>query len=131
MEFLKRHVFSIVCIVAAVGGIGLMITGVRAMPSVLEEMRSVESIHRNLDNLQKKPVGKDAIDAERRRIKLVNDDREKVLAKAIDLYGYQPLVEGALPEGDALQRMEFRRVYMREIEKLLTSLNFGGTVTVA
>lgn len=131
MEFLKRHMFSIICIVVAVGGIGLMITSARAMPRVLEKMRTVESIHRNLDNLQKNPVGRGAIDAERRRIKLVNDDREKVLAKAKELYGYEPLVEGALPEGDALERMKFRRAYIREIDRLLASLNFGGTATSA
>lgn len=131
MDFLKRHVFSILCIAAALGGIALMFTGARAMPAVLEKMRTVEGIYRNLDNLQAHPVGKDAIEAERKRIKLVNDDLAKVLAKAKDLYGYQPLLEGALPEGDALKRRDFRKIYMREMEKLLASLNFGGTATSA
>ncbi len=129
MDFFRRHAFVIICSVTGIAGIALMITGVRAMPRVLEEMRTAETVHRNLSNLSSNPVSEAQIDAVRQRIDAIVEDRNKVLNKALELYGYEPLVEGALPEGDALACIEFRNKYRREMENLLESLNYGGTAT--
>ena len=119
MDFLRRHAFFIVCGVVALIGIALIVTGARAMPSVLEEMNEVESTHRSLNSLQSQPVSMAKIDAAKRRIELVLDDRDKVANKANELYGYEPLVPGALPDGDALKRNDFKAKYTTEMEKLL------------
>jgi len=99
------------------------------MPRVLDEMRKAETLHRNLGGLSSNPVSQAQIDAERQRIDAIVEDRNKVLEKARELYGYEPLVEGALPDGDALARIEFRNKYRKEMEDLLESLNYGGTAT--
>ncbi len=129
MDLLRRHMFTIICSLVAAGGVGLMFTGMQKMPGVVEEMKKVEGIHRSLTGI--KPVSKATIDAEQQRIELVNADREKVITKAKELYGYEPLVAGALPVGDSLKRIDFRNAYRREMEALLKSLNYGGTASAS
>lgn len=125
MDFLRRHAFFLVCGVVALAGIALIVTGARAMPRVLEELNKAEGIHRTLGNLGSRPVNMVNINAARQRIELVLDDRDKVFAKAKELYGYEPLVPGALPDGDALKRNDFKSKYAAEMEKLLASLKYG------
>lgn len=125
MDFLRQHVFLIVCALMAVAGIALIVTGARAMPKVLEEMGKVEGLHRSLANVQSRPVNLAGIEAAQQRINLVLEDREKVFTKARELYGYEPLVPGALPEGDALKRLDFRDKYIAEMDRLLDSLVYG------
>jgi len=129
MDLIRRHMFTIICSIVAAGGVGLMFTGMQKMPSVVEEMKKVEGIHRSLTGM--KPVSKAMIDAEQQRIDVVKADREKVMTKAKELYGYEPLVEGALPTGDSLKRNEFRKAYRREMDALLKSLNYGGTASAS
>jgi len=131
MDFLRRHAFFIVCGVVALIGIALIVTGARAMPSVLEEMNNVESTHRSLNSLQSQTVNMAKIDAAKQRIELVLNDRDKVANKAKELYGYEPLVPGALPDGDALKRNDFKAKYTTEMEELLASLNYGCPATPA
>ncbi len=125
MDFLQRHLFFIVCGVGAVAGIALGLTGLRAMPQVLEEMHKAESLYRNLDGLQSRPVNKARIDAESERIDKLKKDRDKVFAQAGELYQYDPLVADVLPEGIPLKRIDFREEYARAMEKLLASLDYG------
>ncbi len=125
MDFFRRHLFFIVCGVGAVAGIALGLTGLRAMPQVLEEMHKAESLYRNLDGLQSRPVNQARIDAESERIDKLKEDCDKVFAQAGELYQYDPLVADALPEGIPLKRIDFREEYARAMEKLLASLNYG------
>ncbi|UCC29566.1 MAG: hypothetical protein JSU86_15345, partial [Phycisphaerales bacterium] len=125
MDFLRRHAFFLVCGVVALAGIALIVTGARATPRVLEELKKAEATHRTLGNLESRPVNMVNINAARQRIELVLDDRDKVLGKVKELYGYEPLVPGALPDGDALKRNDFKSKYAAEMEKLLASLKYG------
>lgn len=129
MDFVKRYLFELICTGVAAVGILLMVTGARAMPGVLEEMRKAEGVYRNLGSLQSRPVNAEAIAAEERRIELVREDRDKVLSKAEELYGYEPLVKGVLPDGDNLKRIEFRKVYRTAMDNLLKALHYGSTAT--
>lgn len=125
MDFVRRHAFFLVCGVVALAGVALIVTGARAMPRVLEELKEAEAIHRNLGSLESGPVNMVNINAARQRIELVLDDRDKVLGRARELYGYEPLVSGALPDGDALKRNDFKSKYADAMEKLLASLKYG------
>lgn len=129
MDFLRRHAFFMVCAAAGAVGIALMVTGARAMPKVLEEMKKAETIYRNVNSLQTRPVNRTDIDAAKRRIDLVERDRDAVLAKAEGLYGYEQLVPDALPDGDSDKRREFRVKYRAGMDELLTLLNYGAPAT--
>ncbi len=132
MDFLRRHVFLIVCVVVAVGGVALIITGARAMPKVLEEMEKVEGIYRQLNSLQSQPVNLAQIEAARQRIELLLEDRAQVRRTAREeFYGFKPLVDGVLPNGDALKRNEFKRTYGAKMQSLLESLEYGAPPTRA
>jgi len=125
MDFLRRHLFLILCGIGAAGGIALGITGLQAMPKVGEEMKKSEAVYRNLEGLQNQPVNRSRIEAENRRIELVREDHAKVIDKAKELYGYELLVPEILPYGDPEKRLEFRRRYHAAMRDLLSSLKWG------
>lgn len=129
MDLLKRQAFVIICVVVAGGGIALMITGVRAMPQVGKEMEKVATIHHNLSRLQ--PVSMDSIEAAQQRIDSVVKDHDRVFNKAGELYGYELLVPGSLPDGDSIRRAGFRKRYNEAMNKLMQSLKYGTPATVA
>ncbi len=132
MEVLKRHLFFILCGVGGAVGIALGVSGLQAMPKVLEEMKSAERVYQSLESLQAKPVNEAIIEAENRRIQSVIDDRDKVIAKAEETYAeFKPLVEGVFPDGPPLKRIEFRTAYHAAMKSLLSRLNTGGTGTAA
>ncbi len=131
MDFLRQHAFFIVCALAGAVGIALMVTGARAMPKVLEEMKKAERIYQSVNNLQTKPVNREVIDAARRRIDLLKQDRDAVFGKAKELYGYEQLVPDVLPDGDSDKRREFQTKYRMEMDQLLSSLNYGTPATAA
>jgi len=132
MDFLKRHLFFILCGVGGVVGIALGVTGLKAMPRVLGEMKVAEGLYQGLESLPSKPVNEEIIEAEDRRIQLVVDDRNKVIAKAGELYAeYQPLVEGVFPEGTPLKRIAFRTKYHEAMKELLAKLNSGGPASAS
>ena len=99
MDFLRRHVFYILCGVAGIGGIALGVVGIQGMPKVLDEMKKVEGVYASLSRLQSAPVNKARLDAEKRRIERAVADRDAVFQKARELYGYQPLVPAARTPG--------------------------------
>ncbi len=132
MDFLKRHLFYILSALGGAAGIALGITGLQAMPKVLEEMKRAESMFQSLESLQSRPVNKDVIEAEERRIQAVLDDRNKMLEQAQTMYaGMTPLVEGVFPDGPPLKRIEFRTAYNAAMRDLLSALNSGGPATAA
>ena len=48
MDLLRRHAFYLICGVAGAGGVALGVTGWRAMPQVLEEMKKAGSVYSDL-----------------------------------------------------------------------------------
>ena len=126
MDYLKRNVFLIGCILAAGGGIALVATGLGAMPKVVKEMESAKGIYEDLSSLQGGAANQRIIDAESERIKAVIDDYDQVVGKAKELYSaYQPLVDGVFPEGKDDLRREFRRKYIAGMTELMNSLKWG------
>lgn len=126
MDLLKRNLFFILCALGAAGGVALGWSGLGGMPKVMEEMQKVESMYSQLQRLQGDAVSKARILAEQKRIDLVLDDRDKVFARAKELYGYEPLVAEVLPGGGPRARTDFQRRYGEAMTVLLDALNYGG-----
>lgn len=145
MDFVKRNMFFILCGIAAIAGIALGVTGLQAMPKVVAEMKSAESLYTSLEGLQSKPVNEESIEAEENRIESVQADRARILEKAEELYpGYfkdcsgagadrtcklSTLVDDVLPEGPSDRRLAFRDAYQQAMKDLLANLNGGGVST--
>jgi hypothetical protein len=129
MDFLKRHLFLILCGVAAAGGIGLGATGMRAMPKVRADLENAAGVYKNLESLP--PVNERMIEAEQKRIDAILDDRAKVVERAKQLYRYQPLVAGVFPNGGPQARIDFRTQYNEAMRALFDSLKAGGPATSA
>lgn len=129
MDFIKRHSFLILCGLAAGGGIALMVTGVRAMPKVMEEMRKAEQTYRNVTGLQAVSMAK--IEAVESRIQAIVEDHSKIVERAREMYGYEPLAAKALPNGDSIACIEFRNRYAAEMDSLMKMLSYGAPATTA
>lgn len=131
MDVVRRNSFLILCSVGAVVGIGLGVTGLRAMPNVVKEMEAAAGVHRALESLQSQPVNQRIIDAEHQRIEAIQQDRAKVLERAKKLYRYEPLVPDVFPDAPPIKRLEFRAKYAEAMRNLLDSLHGGGPPTSA
>lgn len=123
MDFVRRNLFYLICVVVAGGAVALGVTGLKRMPAVGQEMRNVESIYHNLTSL--KPISLDGLETQRQRIETLVNDRREVFSKAKELYGYEPLVSNALPDGDAIVGNEFRRRYKESMQVLFDKLKSG------
>ncbi|MDO8629850.1 MAG: hypothetical protein Q7R41_05105, partial [Phycisphaerales bacterium] len=131
MDFVRRNSFLILCGVGVVVGIGLGVSGLRAMPNVVKEMETASGVHRALESLQFQPVNPRFIDAENQRIEAIQQDRAKVLDRAKQLYRYEPLVADLFPNATAVKRIEFHTKYGEAMRNLLQSLHWGGPPTSA
>ena len=129
MDFVRRNLFLILCGVGSVVGVALGVTGLRAMPKVLAEMQVSAGVHKSLESLQNKPVTPRSLDAETQRIASIQEDHDKVIERAKQLYHYEPLVAGLFPAAAAEKRIEFRAKYAEAMKKLLDSLHWGGPPT--
>jgi len=129
VDFVRRNLFLILCGVGAVVGIGLGVTGLRAMPNVVKKMEEAAGVHKALESLQL--VNPRILDAENQRIEAIQQDHAKILERAKQLYRYEPLVAGLFPKAAAEKRIEFRTKYEEAMRKLLDSLHWGGPPTLA
>lgn len=100
MDMLRRNVFWIVCGVVAAAGVGLAVTGLRAMPTVKAEMEGAASVYRSLDGLQSQPLNEQAIEAQRERIEEIQADYEKVKERAFAISQYVPLLAGGVSQDE-------------------------------
>lgn len=126
MDMLRRNVFWIVCGLVAAAGIALAVTGLRAMPAVAAEMEGAAGVYRSLEGLQSQPLNERAIASERERIAGIKEDYDKVIAKARELYKYEPLLPDVFPEGPPLKLIEFRKAYTEAINDLYARLRCGS-----
>lgn len=126
MDFLKRQMFLIVCMVVSAAGIALGFTGLKGMPKIMEQMRLAEGVYRNLDNLRSKPVNQERLEAEQQRIDLVIADRNQVIERAKTLYQYDLMELDSLPYGNNISRLNFRKKYRDQMNTLLRTLRWGG-----
>lgn len=125
MDFARRHLFLIICGVTSAAGIALTLTGLRAMPKVVAAMGESKRLYQELRSLQSKPVNQGHIDLEQNRIQGTLDDRDRVVAKVVTLYPYEPLVADLFPDGTDAARRTFRDTYEQEMRKLMESLRSG------
>lgn len=130
MDIVKRHLFFILCGVGGIAGVALAFTGLGAMPAVLEEMEVAQQLYDDLTRLRSKGVNQRILDHAGESISRILGDHDAIVAQAADLYGYEPLVLAAFPEGDASARRKFRSVYGEAMRKLMESLRAGGPATV-
>lgn len=126
MDFLRRHVFYIVCGVAVASGLALGGLGLQGMPAVGEEMEKVKRLYNDLNSLSKSPVNKGRIEAEKKRIDEINEDRDRVFDNATSLYGYEPLIEKVFPAGENVARLKFRLAYTQAMDELFAKLQSGS-----
>jgi len=119
----------ILCCAGAVAGIGLGVTGLRAMPDVGKEMETAAGVYRSLESLQ--PINDGFIKAEEQRIEAIQRDHAKVLERAKRLYSCEPLVPDVFPEVPPIKRIEFRAKYAEAMRALLDLLRWGGPPTAA
>lgn len=126
MDFLKRQMFLIVCMVVSVAGIALGFTGLKGMPKIMEQMKSAEGVYRNLGNLRSKPVNQERLDAEQQRIDLVIADRNQVIERAKTLYQYELMEPDSLPYGGNVVLLNFRKKYHDDMNSLLRMIRWGG-----
>ncbi len=131
MEMLRNNLFFIICGVLGAAGIALGVVGSKGMPKVLADMKKVEGIYQSLNGLTSQPVNLDRIENEKRRAEMVLEDRQQILEKARTLYGYDPLVPDAFPDGVPLKLIEFRNKYHSKMEELFASLRSGETASTA
>ena len=125
MDFLRRHMFYIVCGLASVGGIVISLFGLRAMPRVMAGMEEAKTVYGQLQSLESQPVNERSVELEERRIEMVLDDCSKVIANAKELYNTELLVPAAFPEGGDHARRQFRTEYERAMDRLFASLGSG------
>ncbi|HNQ24531.1 MAG TPA: hypothetical protein PKK06_15710 [Phycisphaerae bacterium] len=123
MDLLRRHLFFIICGVAALAGIALGVTGLRAMPKVVARMEEARTLYEQLGALR--PVNERSIEAQRQRIEAIVEDYQAVLARAKELYGYEPLVRDVFPAGSFEALREFRLKYRQTMKTLLETVNAG------
>lgn len=122
MEFLKRHLFLIVCALAAGGGIALAVTGMSAMPEVVKEMENAKTLANNVERAAGNPVNIRIIEDKRRRVERVLEDSRDVFQNARALWEPAPLVEDVFPRGDNDQRFAFATQYREAMKELEESL---------
>lgn len=129
MDFLRRQTFYIICALAAIAGIALGITGLKAMPKVVTEMGEAKSLYQSLVSLESSPVNLEAIEAQQTRIEQTIEDHDKVVSTVESLYPYEPLVAEALPNGGDDARKLFQARYREAMLSLFESLRAGQVAT--
>ncbi len=125
MDFLRRHMFVIICGLVGAGGIAAGVTGRQSMGRVVTELESVTALDRKLGSLRSGPVNARQIEAAQERIDLIVEDYEEVIDRATKLYSYQQIVPDALPYGEPQVVIEFRRKYHAAMRAMLDDLSWG------
>ncbi|MCH7814633.1 MAG: hypothetical protein IID40_11505, partial [Planctomycetes bacterium] len=128
MDMLKRHLFLIICGVAAVGGIALGVMGMTSMSKVTDEMQGAAQLASDLSRLGFGPAGpinQAAIDAQNERIEQLRTHHENVLAWVRDHNRHQPLLPDIFPEPTRDQGLDFRAAYKPRLRQLLEVLGAG------
>jgi len=120
VDFLKRHLFLILCGLFGAGGIVLAVTGISAMPEVVKELENAKTLASNVERAAINPVNIRIIEDKRRRVERVLEDSRNVFEDARALWQPEPLVEDVFPRGDNNARFAFVRAYetkMKELEE--------------
>ncbi len=129
MDFIRRQAFTIICSIAALGGVGIAVTGLQAMPEVMAKMSDAERVFNDLGSLESGAANRQVIAAEQERIDSIVQDRERVIERCKTLYPYKPLEDGVFPDGDDNRRRVFKTAYQTAMKALYDSMRPGTTAT--
>lgn len=125
MDFLRRQMFVIICVLVAAGGIAAGVMGHQSMGKVKEALANTAGLDRQISGLQSRPVNYRQIESAKERIDAIVADYDKVIERAKKLYRYTPLVANALPYGEPQVLFQFRQAYHDAMKVLFDSLSAG------
>lgn len=122
MDFIRRHLFLIVCGVVSIVGIALGVTGLRNTPQVLAGMESAKTVYENLDSLRSRGVSPAMIDTKKAAIRKIVDQRDNLFEKAKEYCRYKPLAADVFPDGTKDARLGFQQRYTEAMWILFDAL---------
>ncbi len=129
LNMLKRHVFNIICVVVALGAIGLGVTGLGAMDDVKSELDKISGLQNQFTAQGRNPVNRDTIEAERLRVETVKASYDSVLELAYSLNRYEPLPpppgETFFPVPTRDGKLQFGDIYRGAFVQMLDDLKAG------
>lgn len=128
MQFIKTHLVSLICGVAAlvftaVGVMGMMSDSVQAkMQARLSEIGASE-----IASLRGDPKNPEIIEAERRRGEMFEAEYAQTVEEALAINRREPLMEQVFPEPqDAILALEYVQAFKAAVQKLPRQM-LGGT----
>jgi len=129
MQFIKTHLLSLLCGVAALAFIVVATMGMLS-DSVRAELEKRVNEARRIDGLASNPRNQAMIDEERRRGELFQREYNETLEEAYRINAREPLIAGVFPRPANLSRpMEFVEEYKKAVRRLPAKLDAGTVPT--
>ncbi len=126
MAFIKTHLISLVCGVAALAFIALAIVGMTSK-SVVTQMQQKAGISGKIAGYKSAPKNAATIEAEAERGRRFAEEYANTLAAAQEINARQPLMEDAFPEPQQIARAyDFRDAYREAMRRLPMGRLAGG-----
>lgn len=129
LNMLKKHVFSIVCGVVAIGAIVLGVMGLGSMDDVKAELDKISNLHNQFASPSRNPVNDKTIEAEKKRVETTQAAYDAVLEEAKSLNRYEPLPpppnETFFPVPTRDGRLQFGEIYRESFVQMLDQLKAG------
>lgn len=131
MDFIKKHLITLLCGVAGVSFLGVTVWGMtrtsvkKAMEKRVSEASSIRSYRSN-------PINQDKINAEKTRGVRFEEQFKATLDVAHSINRRQPLLEGLFPNPDSdTRKLRFVQKYRQEIKTLPVQLSASAPPTPA
>lgn len=126
MDFIKKHLVSLLCGVAGLIFIGLTFWGMFQTGAV-EEMNQRKNKSNEIANYSARPVNQSIIDAEKKRGAMFEAEYKATIEVAERINKREPLVAGVFPSSKDMTAPEmFRDQYNAAIRRLPVTLSAGG-----
>ncbi len=132
MDFLKRQLFMIICVVVSAGSIALGVVGVTSMSAVKEQMRAAADRASRLDRVRGPGgimINGESIRAQRQRIEASTGQYQRVLEWAYGRNRMEPLLPDCFPDPNLDRQLAFREAYFARFGQLLDKLHAGTVAT--
>jgi len=130
VDLVKRHAVLIGCGLVALLAIVAGVWKMTAMSAITQDMQQAVAVSQRFQEYRRgpdnrPPINKQAIDNERNRVATVQTHYTQVLARAVDMNEYTPLVDGVFPSPNFEKNLEFGTAYKDKMDGLLKLLNIG------
>lgn len=131
LDFIKTHLVSLLCAVAA---IGFIVVGVMGMTSkkVTDDMKKAltDSGGAKIKGLMSSPKNQEIIDKEQQRVKSLEEEYTKAKEVAAKINRREPLMEGVFPKPEtSATPYKYREVYQEAYKRLPQKLEAGTLPT--